>query len=466
VHFGQTAALSDVSMAILAGEIHTLVGENGAGKSTLLRVLAGVLSATAGSVELAAGVNVEWVPQETNLPIDLTVAEWIFLGRELRTPLRLLDRRAMRRQAESALARVHTAIDPETRIGDLSPAQRKQVQLARALRRQPALLLVDEPTAVLGTSESAGLFAALRAQRDAGGAIVYVSHHLAEVLAIADRVTVLRDGQLVSTDRAGEVDEKILVQRMVGRELAVPLSRSAPRNEVALRCHEISVDHVVGFSLALARGEIVGLAGLMGAGRSEILEALAALRPVLAGRIESRTPPLLLPEDRWRKGLIPTFALRPNICIPTRGWIRASEERKVVAQLSQQLRIRASGSEAPIASLSGGNQQKVLLARMLRRGSEVLLLDEPTAGVDVGGKAEIHALIHQLADQGSAVLIASSDLPELLHLCNRIVALYQGRSAAVVDVAEATEERLAALISGSSPRSGSPPLKKGGQGGF
>ncbi|MGE0520508.1 MAG: sugar ABC transporter ATP-binding protein [Candidatus Binatia bacterium] len=449
VRYGATAALDAVDVALAPGEIHAVVGENGAGKSTLLRALAGVVRPNAGTVTRAAGSVLAWVPQEPDLPPDCTAAEWIYLAAELRHRGGWLRARAMREGAAAALARVGSRARPTARVGALPAAQRKQVQLARALRDSVDVLLLDEPTAVLGGADAARLFAAVREAVRAGAGVVYVSHRLDEVLALADRITVLRDGRWVATVPAAAADIPGLVQLMVGRDLLPPEPAARAGGEVLLRVSGLATGHVDALSLAVRAGEIVGLAGLLGAGRSAVLEAVAGLRPRRAGAVECRAALGFMPEDRMRKGLVPTFSLRENIFLPApRGRLRRAVERRTAAAWMQRLGIRAAGPEAPIASLSGGNQQKALLARLLRAEPRVLLLDEPTAGVDIGAKADIHAQIRALAHAGAAVLLASSELPELLHLCDRIVALYDGHAVGTFDARVCGEAAVAAAITG------------------
>jgi len=463
VRYGATTALAGIDLDLRAGEVHAVVGENGAGKSTLLRVLAGVQPPSAGHT--IRNATVAWVPQETVLPPDLTAAEWIFLSHELCGPLGWLRRTAMRDAATAALHGLHASVAADARLGTLTAPQGKQVQLARALRREPDGLLLDEPTAVLGAAETRQLFDAVRRLKARGSGVLYVSHRLEEVLAIADRVTVLRDGCWVSTDPVGAVDINTLVHRMVGRGPAGPAASvsSMDRSRWSLgaaTCEglrspllevvDLATAHVRGFSLTVRRGEVVGLAGLVGAGRSEILEAIAGLQPVASGHVQCATPPALVPEDRARNGLVPTLSVRENVFLPApRTWLRPADERRQLAGWIDRLRIRTHSTEAAIDALSGGNQQKLLLARVLRHQPQLLLLDEPTAGVDVGAKAEIHELIRQLAAAGAGILLVSSDLPELLLLCERIIALRGGVAVSEVTAAEASEPRLAGLITGA-----------------
>ena len=450
VRYGATTALEGVDLTLQRGEVHAVVGENGAGKSTLLRVIAGALRPTAGTRHLHDGTRIAWVPQETILPGHLSAAAWIFLGRELHTRCRTLRERAMQEGASIALRDIGCSAGSTARIGTLPITQRKQVQLARALYGEPQLLLLDEPTAVLGEAEATQLFARVRALKQRGAAVLYVSHRLDEVLAIADRVTVLRDGQRVSTDPAGSVDVHTLVQRMVGRDVQRHRHVDRPPGTVVLRLVGVATAHVHDLSLSARSGEVIGLAGLVGAGRSEVLETIAGLRPLRAGHIDCAVPPVFVPEDRGSKGLIPTLGLRENLFLPADGWmLRHMCERRAAQRWIERLAIRCSGTESTIDSLSGGNQQKLLLARALRHQPRLLLLDEPTAGVDVRAKAEIHNLIADLAAGGTAILLTSSDLPELLALCDRVVALREGVAVGEVAAQEADEPRLAALITGA-----------------
>jgi ABC-type sugar transport system ATPase subunit len=448
VRYGATTALEAVAFDAHPGEVHALVGENGAGKSTLLRVLAGTLRPLAGAVQRAPAVGVEWVPQEADLPADLTASEWIFLAAELRGRGGWLRRREMDTAAGRMLERVGCRAAARQRLGALAAAQRKQVQLARAVRTRARVLLLDEPTAVLGARETEHLFALVRATARDGGAVVYVSHRLDEVLALADRVSVLRDGRHIATAEVGTIDTQWLVERMVGRAVAPPGERVCQRGTVRLRVRGLSAGTLRDVSLTVHAGEIVGLAGLVGAGRSALLEALAGHRR-RGGQVEADTAPLLVPEDRGRNGLVPTLSLRENLYLPADHWrLDLHAERTGSRSWIDALAIRASGIEAAIDTLSGGNQQKLLLARALRHRPPLLLLDEPTAGVDVGAKAEIHATIERLAAEGTAILLASSDLPELLALCDRTVALYRGAIVGELSRSKATEPRLAELITG------------------
>ena len=452
VRFGITTALDHVSLDLRRGEVHALVGENGAGKSTLLATIAGLVASSAGAVHLSPEVCIAYVPQETHLPGDLTASDWLFMGRELKSRCRLLRRREMENEAAVALRSVGAQFPTSARIGDLTVAQRKQVQLARAVTVDASAFLLDEPTAVLGAAETAKLFEIIRDKRSRGAGILYVSHRIEEVLAIADRVTVLRDGKLVSTEAAQGLDVHAVVKRMVGRDIPAHWRNTPTLGAEVLCLTNVTADGINGVSLSLRSGEVVGLAGLTGSGRSEVFEVIAGLRRLRGGTISGAGGAVLVPEDRALKGLVPTLNLRENIFLPaSRLRIRRRYEARGTLEWIARLGLRTSGPEAAINSLSGGNQQKILLARALRSKPRILLLDEPTVGIDVAAKTEIHALIRGLAAEGTTILLASSDLPELLSLCDRIVALREGIAVATVDASSASEPHLAALITGVSP---------------
>jgi len=454
VRYGATLALDGVALDVARGSVHAVVGENGAGKTTLLRVLAGLCPGHAGRVVLAGGaaaprnpgearrLGIGLAEQEIEVCPELRAVDQVTLGLEpgvragRRARIGWIDRRRQNERAAALLERVGARFPPETPLQSLGATGRKQVQIARALAGDPRLLLLDEPTAALDAAGAAIVVEVLRDVARAGGAALLVSHRIDEVLACADVVSILRDGRHVFTGPAREQRADDVVRRMVGREIPARAARAvaAPGDgDVAL-----AWDGDV--PLRVRRGEVVGLAGLVGAGRSETLEAIARAHP---GRCA------LVPEERARKGLVPTFNVRENLFLPAPGRIlRRARERADADGWIARLGIRVRSGEDPIASLSGGNQQKVLLARALARRTGVVLLDEPTQGVDVGAKAEIHACIRGLADAGSAVVMASSDLPELLHLADRIVVLREGRSCGEVDPTRAGEAEVIALATG------------------
>lgn len=447
VRYGATVALDAVDLEVGPGVVHAVVGENGAGKSTLLRALMGLAPATASEARLPDGAGLPrspseaetrglaYAPQELVLCPELTVAEHVLLGREGRGALRAVSRGRARERARALLARVGVALDPDARVGSLRAPDRKCVQIARALAADPRVLLLDEPAAALGSQGAAAVTHLCRAHADRGGAVLLVSHHVEGVLAHADEVTVLRDGRLVSTAPARSLSAAELVRRMVGRDLPPRAAREARSGGARAPVLRLAPP----IDLPLHAGEVFGLFGLVGAGRSRTVEALARALPGAA----------LVPEERAAKGLVPTFALRENLFLPLRErWLTRARERAAAGEWIARLGIRAAGPDAPITSLSGGNQQKVLLARALARAPRVLLLDEPTQGVDVGAKAEIQGLVRSLARAGTAILLSSSDLPELLALADRIAVMREGALQGVVDGAEATEETLVALACG------------------
>jgi ABC-type sugar transport system ATPase subunit len=489
--FGGVQALLDVNLELRAGEIHALCGENGAGKSTLIKILAGVYAADAGTVtawgavlppgqvRAAAAAGIAVIHQESTAFPELDAVDNLFLGRELHgCGGWLLDRRRMEVEAARWLALLEVDIDLRVPLGSLSLAQRQLVSMARALSCDCRLLILDEPTASLSSRETAVLFALLRRLRVQGVSVLYVSHRLEEVFALADRITVLRDGAWVATRPTGELDRPELIRLMVGREVGALFTRQ--RGNAALGAVRLEVTGLrrrgafAEVSLSLRAGEIVGLAGLVGAGRSEVARCIMGLDRPDAGRVWLDGVPLhlgdvrrairaglaMVAEDRQSEGLVLPLSVRENLGMVARralapGWIRQRRhERDLATRLVARLGVRTPGIEVPAETLSGGNQQKLVLGKWLGVTPKVLLLDEPTRGVDVGAKAEIHRLILGLAAEGVATLLISSELPEILALCDRVLVLRQGHLVGELPGATATQEdvlRLALPVVATPP---------------
>ncbi len=457
--FAGVPALAGVSLEIRAGEVHALMGENGAGKSTFMKIVAGQLAADSGTVDSSGG-RVAMIHQELMPFLDLTVAENITMGREPagRFP-GTVDRGAMRREARELLARLGSAIDPDRKMRGLSVAAMQMVEIAKALGWRADAILMDEPTSALAGQEADLLFEVIRDLRRRGVAVVYTSHKMDEIFRIADRVTVLRDGRSVATHAASELDERRLIALMVGRELTSQRpAGGAARTETAL-----SVKGFGGAEFEVRKGEIVGMIGLMGAGRTELASAIYGLAPGqgevrVNGRVATIGSPAdairhgiaMVTEDRKGSGIVPRMSVRENLTLASLGavsrgpWVsRAAEAEAARGQMSG-LAIKARGPKQEIATLSGGNQQKVMLGRALLARPEVLILDEPTRGIDVGAKTEVHELIRRLAREGKAILMISSEMPEILAVSDRILVVREGRVTAELDPRTATQEQILA----------------------
>jgi ribose transport system ATP-binding protein len=459
--FGATTALADVSLAVQAGEVHALVGENGAGKSTLMKVLSGAVRPDAGQMRLdgrpfapsdplaARAAGVAMIYQELNLAPHLTVEENITLGAERHTA-GVIRRAAHRQRIADIFARLQRPdLRPDTPVRRLSAAERQLVEIARALLADARVLVMDEPTSSLGLADIEQLFAVIGRLRAAGVAIVYISHFLEEVQRVAQRYTVLRDGRNVETGAMADATLSRLVERMIGRRLDEMFPRVAHQiGPPVLEVRALSGRRLpIAVDLTLHRGEILGLAGLVGAGRTELLRCIYGLEPVRDGTVRvatltgGRVTPGarlrqgvgLLSEDRQAEGLALSRSIADNITLSRLsplarwGWINPRAVRRAAAEWIQRLDIRTRGTEQRVRDLSGGNQQKTALARLLHHGVDVLLLDEPTRGIDVASKAQIYQLIGELAARGKAIVMVSSYVPELLGICDRIAVMHRGR---------------------------------------
>ncbi len=478
--FAGVRALNAVSFDLRAGEVHALVGENGAGKSTLIKIVTGAERADAGTLAVSGTLvphidphtsrmlGIAAIYQQPSLFPHLTVAENIAMALERGGPWRRLDWRGRRQRAADLLTRVGASIDPERLVESLTMPEQQVVEIAKAIGADARILIMDEPTASLSEREVERLFAVIARLRQNGVGIIYISHRLEEIAAIADRITVLRDGETVATRDARGVGRAELIRLMVGRELAAAFpKRSGTPGDVALEArgvsHRRSGIHDVSFSVR--SGEILGLAGLVGSGRTQLAEILFGLSPADAGEIRLRGRAVRIdspaqairhgigyvPEDRRQHGVVLEMSVSANTSLASlgavshRGLIDGAAERAAAARYVDELRIKAPSVSVEVGSLSGGNQQKVALARWLSIRPTVLILDEPTQGVDVGSKAEIHGLMQDLVERGLAIIMISSELPEILGMSDRIAVMHGGTIRGVLTREEATQARILAL---------------------
>jgi len=480
--YGGVHALRGAHLDVYPGEVHALVGENGSGKSTLLKILSGQLQPDDGEIVLdgrptsfrsaadALRQGIAAVTQETTLAPDLSVAENVLLGHRMPRRARLIDWRETRARAREALARLDLELDLTAPVRRLRPDQQQMVEIARALSTNARVLILDEPTSSLTDDEVKSLFTIVRRLREQGVATIFVSHRLNEIFALADRVTVMRDGHTVGSGAAAEFDRPRLIHLMVGRALEdqAPATHVHAEEATVLRVRALSVPGVCeAVDLDVAPGEIVGLAGLVGAGRTELLEAIFGLRrshgtiEVGGEAVSYRSPRHavrdgvgLVPSDRKAQGLVLEMSVRENLMMAsTASLLRirrpsAARELAAVNDAIRDLQIRSHSPQAPVSTLSGGNQQKVVLGKWLMTSPRLLMLDDPTRGVDVGAKAEIYRLLHEAARRGIGVLASSSEIPELLTLCDRIVVMFRGRVAASLTREEASEAVIAHYAGG------------------
>jgi rhamnose transport system ATP-binding protein len=465
--FGAVRALKGVSFDLQAGEVHALLGENGAGKSTLIKVITGAHRPDSGEIEIAGEkvshlspalahqLGIACIYQQPALFPDLAVAENIALRLEPPGVIRRVYWRQRRAQAAELLQRIGADIDPEAEVRSLSMPEQQLVEIARTIGAGARIVIMDEPTASLTQKEQQLLFGVVHQLRDSGVGVIYISHRLEEIFSLADRVTVLRDGESVGTRQLNEINEAALIKLMVGREVShiyPPAEGSAGEIVLSLQNVGCAAGGVRNVSLEVRAGEVLGLAGLVGAGRTELARILFGVTPADAGeirlngaRVTLSSPPeavahgiAYVPEDRRRHGVILEMPIAANMTMAIHkrifpgAWLRFGAERQLALEYIRDLDVKAWGPEAPGGSLSGGNQQKVALARWLATKPKVLILDEPTQGVDVGAKSEIHKIIRRLAREGLAVLMISSDLPEVLGMSDRIAVMRGGTITAML----------------------------------
>ncbi|GGB13959.1 sugar ABC transporter ATP-binding protein [Allosediminivita pacifica] len=477
--FGPIEVLHGVDFDLRPGEVHALIGENGAGKSTMMKILGGYLSATEGEVRLdgkavafsesaeAEAAGVIMIHQEFNLAEHLSVEQNIFLGRELkRGPF--LDHRSMQAKSRELMQALEANVAPTTRLSDISVPEKQMVEIAKALSRNVRVLIMDEPTAVLTGAEARVLFKQVRRLRDEGAAILFTSHKLDEVREIADRVTVLRDGAVVAHGPISDFTQDKMATAMVGREVSDLFPEKRPGGgETILEARDVDVPgHVTGASLALRKGEILGIGGLVGAGRTELMEGLVGLRP-RTGEVKFKDTPLpdgdvaearrrgfvYLTEDRKGAGLLLEKSLTENLTLSVlhryaKPLIDRKAEARALEQAIKDFDIRVPSRDVQVGNLSGGNQQKLLLAKTMLADPEVVVIDEPTRGIDIGTKQQIYRLIHRLAEEGRSIIVISSEMPELIGLCDRVYVIHGGRISGELQGKEVTEDNVIRLATG------------------
>ena len=480
--FPGVVALSDVQLRVRPGSVLALMGENGAGKSTLMKIIAGIYQPDAGELRLrgkpvtfatplaALQAGIAMIHQELNLMPHMTIAENIWIGREQLNGLHMVDHGAMHRCTAQLLARLRIDMDPEELVGNLSIAERQMVEIAKAVSYDSDILIMDEPTSAITETEVEHLFSIIQDLKSQGKGIIYITHKMKEVFAIADEVAVFRDGTFIGLQEAGTLNDDTLISMMVGRELSqlFPV-RETPIGERILAVRDMSLEGVFeDVSFDLHAGEILGIAGLMGSGRTNVAETLFGITPCSSGEVQLDGAALritdphmaiekgfaLLTEDRKLTGLFPCLSVLENMEMAVlphyvgNGFVQQKALRVLCEDMCRKLRVKTPSLEQCIDTLSGGNQQKALLARWLMTNTRILILDEPTRGIDVGAKAEIYRLIAFLASEGMAVIMISSELPEVLGMSDRVMVMHEGHMTGILDRAEATQERVMQLASG------------------
>ncbi len=475
--FPGVTALDDVDFELLEGEVHILLGENGAGKSTLVKIISGAYQKSSGKIFLsgeeievkdpkhAQNLGIGIIYQELNLIPSLTVAENIFLGREFLLMPGVIDQKQMNLAAREILDSLGVNINPESPVGTLGIAQQQMIEVAKALSLHAKILIMDEPTSALSENEINELFATINRLKESGVSVIYISHRLEELFEIGDRVTVLRDGRYVATHNISDIEKSDLIRMMVDRELSEQYPKEkAEIGEEVLRVENLSVDHLLhDINFNLHKGEILGIAGLLGSGRTELARALFGLETIRSGgkifienqlcKINSPRKAInkkigFLTEDRKGQGLVLTLSLKDNICLPSEdrfskfGFIDEGKEIRTANKYVKELMIKTPGLDQKALYLSGGNQQKLVISKWLCSEADILIFDEPTRGIDVGSKVEIYQLMNALTAKGAAIIMISSDLPEVLGMSDRILVMHEGQISGEYSASEATQEKI------------------------
>lgn len=480
--FGTNQVLKGVDFELRAGEVHALMGENGAGKSTLMNILVGLHALDEGHITVdgketyfpnpgeAEKHGITFIHQELNIWPEMSVLENLFIGRELNLPYGLLDTRKMKRLAREQLQRLSVDLPLNKEAGACSVGQQQMIEIAKALMTEAKVIIMDEPTAALTEREIVKLFEIIRSLKAEGVSVVYISHRMEEIFAICDRITVMRDGITVDTQEIPATNFDEVVRKMVGRELTERYPKRNPKpGDVILEVKNATRRGLFeNISFNVRAGEVVGFSGLMGAGRTEIMRAIFGLDKLDGGQIVLRGKKInirrpedavrhgigFITEDRKDEGLVLDFSIRENMALPnlfsftSKGFISSRKEREFVDTLIKRLQVKTQSAETPASSLSGGNQQKVVIAKWIGIGPSLLILDEPTRGVDVGAKREIYQLINELTDRGVAIIMVSSELPEVLGMSDRIIVVHEGHIGGELAGSEATQENIMTLATG------------------
>lgn len=483
--FGSNQVLKNAGFVLKDGEVHALMGENGAGKSTLMKILTGVYTRDAGTVivdgkevlykspQEAEKAGIVFIYQELNVLFDLTVEENLFMGKEITKKFGICDRKAMRQKAQEVMDKMGVNIPINAVMSDLSVGQQQMVEICKALMVDAKVLIMDEPTAALTQSETEGLFKLIKSLREKGVSIVYISHRMEEIFELCDRITVLRDGTYVGTEYIKDIDMDDIVRMMIGREIG---ERFPKREGVTIGKEMLRVEGLTktktfeNINFSVKAGEVLGVSGLMGAGRTEIMQAIFGNLPYESGKIFIEGGEVkikcaqdainagigFITEDRKTEGLLLEKSISDNISlanlgkISKNGVLSKAKEKEIVDKGIKEFRIKCFGPDHECNNLSGGNQQKVVFAKWVYTDPKILILDEPTRGVDIGAKKEIYSVINDLAAKGVAVIMVSSELPEVLGMSDRVMVVHEGHITGIIDAAEADQEKVMTLATGGT----------------